>query len=72
MQFYFLRCSYKSKISFEMVIVEKVKLFNNNFFLPTNCTNSSFYFLLVSLYNTVTFGFMRVRISVCVGECDGE
>jgi hypothetical protein len=46
-----------------MLMVKKVKLFNNNFFLPTNSTNCSCYFLLECLYNTVTFDFMRVPMS---------
>jgi hypothetical protein len=44
-------------------MVKKVKLFNNNFLLPTNSTNCSCYFLLESLYNTITFDFMRVPMS---------
>jgi hypothetical protein len=49
MQFYFLRCCSKSKISFEVVISKKGKLFNKNFFLPTNWTKS-FILLLLGSY----------------------
>jgi hypothetical protein len=64
MQFYFLRCCSKSKISFEMVISKKGKLFNKNFFLPTNWTKSFILLLLGSLYNTRTFDIMRVSMSL--------
>jgi hypothetical protein len=44
-------------------MVKKVKLFNINFLLPTNSANFSCYFQLESLYNTVTFDFIRVPMS---------
>jgi hypothetical protein len=46
-----------------MLMVKKVKLYNNNLILPKNSTNFSCYFLLESLYNTVTFDFMIAPMS---------